>query len=239
MTLFSNVKKNSTALLVGKIMLAAALVGFLSSVLALSLKKSTEYFESAFLLRTENNLMYLLAFPIMGLSVIYFLRQYVFKKKANKGITEIFEATNSKSKHLPLYKIPSHFINGLLTVAFGGSTGIEVSTVVATAAIGNTAQRKKFLFKRYKTELICAGITAGITILFNSPIAGILFSMEVIARKTNKVFFLTNIIALSIAGAFLIVLNEEPLFDIAITNWHLYPVPDFILLELLPGVNSV
>jgi len=87
---------------------------------------------------------------------------------------------------LPLYKIPSHFVNGLLTVIFGGSTGIEVSTVVATATIGSGSQQKDKALKSYKSELICAGITAGITALFCSPLAGILFSIEVISKKPLK-----------------------------------------------------
>lgn len=239
MTSSLKIKGNFNPIIIGKLSIASVLIGVLSSFLALSLKHSTEYFENAFFTKSAGNVIYLLVLPTFGLSVIYFLRQYLFKKKANKGITEIFEATESKNKNLPLYKIPSHFINGLLTVAFGGSTGIEVSTVVATAAIGNAAQQKEKAFKRYKTELICAGITAGITILFSSPIAGILFSMEVIARKTNRVFFLTNILALSVASALLLILNEGPLFSVIITTWHLYAIPYFILLGLLAGVNSV
>lgn len=239
MTSFSKIKQNFNAILIGKLIIVSVLIGVLSSFLAISLKHSTEYFENAFFLKSENNIIYLLVLPTFGLAVIYFLRKYLFKKKANKGITEIFEATESKSKNLPLYKIPSHFINGLLTVAFGGSTGIEVSTVVATAAIGNTAQQKEKIFSKYKTELICAGITAGITILFSSPVAGILFSMEVIVRKTNRVFFLTNIIALTVASALLLILNEGPLFNVIITTWHLYAIPYFILLGILAGINSV
>ncbi len=178
-------------------------------------------------------------FPITGLLIIHFLRQYLFKKKANKGITEILDATKTKNKSLPLYKIPSHFVNGLFTVAFGGSTGIEVSTVVSTAAIGAASQRKENIFRNYKTELICVGITAGITILFSSPLAGILFSMEVIAKKTNKIFFLTNIIALTIASVILLFLNEEPLFSVTISTWHYYAIPYFALLGILAGINSV
>ena len=77
----------------------------------------------------------------------------MFKKKENKGIKEVFESTRTKNKNLPSYKIPSHTINGLLTVIFGGSTGIEVSTVVATATIGSVAQQKENVFRQYKQNL--------------------------------------------------------------------------------------
>lgn len=239
MNSFSKTKANFNLIITGKLLIAAVFIGVLSSFLAISLKQSTEYFEKAFFLKSEENWIYLLFLPTIGLTLIHYLRHYLFKKKANKGITEIFDATKSKSKHLPLYKIPSHFINGLLTVAFGGSTGIEVSTVVATAAIGNSAQRKKKFLSQYKTELICAGITAGITILFGSPIAGILFSTEVIAKKINRYLLLTNIVALTVASGLLFVLDEKPLFEVAITTWHLKAVPYFILLGFLAGLHSV
>lgn len=236
---FSKIKQKYHFLLIQKLTAAAILIGFLAAFLSISLKHITEKYEDIFLSNAENHPIFFLFFPVFGLSVIYFLRHYLFRNKANKGITEIFDVANSKPRNLPLYKIPSHFINGLLTVIFGGSTGIEVSTVVSTAAIGNAAQQKEKIFKKYKTELICAGITAGITILFNSPIAGILFSMEVIAKKTNRVFFLTNGIALLVASALLFFIDEGPLFSITVTKWHLHAVPYFILLGILAGINSV
>jgi CIC family chloride channel protein len=236
---FTNLKKYFNAILIRKLIVASILISILSAFLAITLKHSTEYLESIFLLKGTNNALYMFLFPVIGLFIIHFLRKYLFKGKENKGIKEIFEATNSKNKSLPLYKIPSHFVNGLFTVAFGGSTGIEVSTVVSTAAIGAAALKKENLLKKYKTELICAGITAGITILFSSPIAGILFSMEVIAKKTNRIFFLTNVIALSLASGLLLIMNEEPLFSVNIATWHFYSIPYFILLGILAGINSV
>src|SRR5690606_21564808 len=175
--------------------IVSLLIGFLAGFLGLALKKVTEHYEMMFFGKAELSPWLLLIFPFIGLSVIYFLRQYLFKKKQNKGIKEIFESTQSRKKNLPLYKIPSHFINGLLTVSFGGSTGIEVSTVVAAATIGSVAQQKANFYRQYKVELICAGVAAGITVLFTSPLAGILFALEVISRRISKVFLLTTIIA--------------------------------------------
>jgi CIC family chloride channel protein len=230
---------NSSFTFAKKLILAAVLVSFLSSFLGLALKHITEHYEAIFFLRAENNWLFFLVFPIFGLSLIYFLRYYLFKKKSNQGITEIFACTQFRSKTLPIYKIPSHFLNGLITVVFGGSTGIEVSTVVASAAIGNVVPEKETIFKKYKTELICTGITAGITVLFGSPIAGILFSIEVITKKLNNTFFLTNGIAIVIASALLLFFDEKALFAVALTTWHYHTIPYFILLGILAGVNSV
>lgn len=235
----AKIKKNHQFIVLRKLIIVSTLIGFLSAFLGITLKRMTEYYEAIFLREVSLNPIFLVIFPIFGLSVIYFLRQYLFKKKENKGIKEVFESTKSSSKNLPSYKIPSHFINGLLTVIFGGSTGIEISTVVATATIGSVAQQKENVFRQYKTELICAGVAAGITALFSSPIAGILFAVEVISRKVTRAYIVSTVIAVSIAFALLSVLKEEPLFTVSITTWHVKAIPYFILLGILAGINSV
>ncbi|WP_394773969.1 chloride channel protein [Flavobacterium sp.] len=235
----AKIKKNHQFIVLQKLVIVSILIGFLSAFLGISLKKITEYYEEIFFHEATINPVFYVIFPVFGLSVIYFLRQYLFKKKENKGIKEVFESTKSSTKNLPSYKIPSHFINGLLTVAFGGSTGIEVSTVVATATIGSVAQQKENVFRKYKTELICAGVAAGVTALFSSPIAGILFALEVISRKVTRAFIISNVIAVSVAFGLLSILKEEPLFAVSITTWHLKAIPYFILLGILAGINSV
>jgi CIC family chloride channel protein len=231
--------RNFQFLKLQKLIIVSILIGFLSAFLGVALKKLTEYYEEIFSHQANINPVFYIFFPIFGLSVIYFLREYLFNKKENKGIKEIFESTNSKTQNLPNYKISSHFINGLLTVIFGGSTGIEVSTVVASATIGSVAQRKQNVFKEYKTELICAGIAAGITALFSSPIAGILFALEVISRKVTRAFLISNLIAVGTAFGLIFLLNEKPLFNVNITTWHLKAIPYFILLGILAGFLSV
>lgn len=239
MTNITRIKRKYHLIKFQKLVIASVLIGFLSSFLGVVLKKITEHYEEIFFSQATLNPIFFVVFPVFGLSIIYFLREYLFKKKENKGIKEIFESTNTKSKNLPSYKIPSHFINGLLTVVFGGSTGIEVSTVVASATIGSLAQRKENIFREYKTELICAGVAAGVTALFGSPIAGILFAFEVISKKMTKVFLISNLIAVAIAFGLLFLVDEKPLFSVNITTWHLKAIPYFILLGILAGLNSV
>ncbi|WP_313805155.1 chloride channel protein [Flavobacterium sp.] len=239
MTKTAQLRKNHKWIVLQKLTVASLLIGFLCAFMAVSLKRLTEHYEEILFHKASVNWIFFLIFPIFGLSIIYFLRQYLFKKKENKGIKEIFETTANTNKKLPVYKVPSHFFNGLLTVVFGGSTGIEVSTVVASAAIGSVAQQKENMFRRYKTELICAGIAAGITALFSSPIAGILFALEVISKKITKTFAFTTIVAVAIAYGFILVLDEKPLFAVTVSTWHLHAFPYFILLGILAGANSV
>jgi CIC family chloride channel protein len=176
--------------------------------------------------------------PSVGITIIFYLRKYVFKKRRNKGITEIYKTIDHRKDHLPLFKIPSHYLNGFLTVVFGGSTGIEVSTVVATATAGNHAYERHFSANNYKLELIFAGVTAGIAILFNSPIGGALFALEVIARKWNKSLLIACITSALVSFALISVIKPHRILHIHTQEWQWTAVPFFICLSLFSGVLS-
>lgn len=223
-----------------KLIAASLLVALLSSALALSLKHLTEFFQHLIFNRVTNyNPTLFILLPTLGITAIYFLRKYLFKNRRNKGITEIYKTINQRKDHLPLYKIPSHFLNGFLTVIFGGSTGIEVSTVVASAAIGNATYEREFSAKMYKKELVCAAVTAGVAVLFTSPLAGWLFAMEVIARKLNKTLALSCSVAAALAWLCLFLFKEPKLLPYVVTNWQIHAIPFFIVLSILGGLLAV
>nr|WP_262915224.1 chloride channel protein [Niabella ginsengisoli] len=163
--------------------------------------------------------------PTIGITSIYFLRKYIFQNRKNKGITEIYKTLDQRKEHLPFFKIPSHYLNGFLTVIFGGSTGVEVSTVVATATVGNMGYKREFSAKMYKRELVCAGVTAGVAVLFASPLAGWLFAMEVIARKIDKSLIISCTASAIIAAAFVFFFDSTPLLHFRIGEWHLIAIP--------------
>ena len=223
-----------------KLFVVSSLIGISASFLAYSLKFITEYFQKTiFHLAQKENAIFFIFLPTIGITMIYFLRKYLFSNRQNKGITEIYKTVDQRKDHLPLFKIPSHYINGFLTVIFGGSTGVEVSTVVASATIGNVAYQRHFSANVYKLELICAGVCAGVAILFGSPIAGWLFAMEVIARKFNKSLLISCTAAALFSWIFLYFFKSEPLFPFHITQWKWAAVPFFIVLSLIGGILSI
>lgn len=222
-----------------KLVLTAIMVSLLAAFLADSLKTITAYYEELIFDKAKHFSYLFLILPSVGITMIYFLRKYIFKGKQNKGIKEIYTSINNRKNSLPAFKIPSHYINGFLTVIFGGSTGVEVSTVVATAAIGSTTHNKINVAKLFKTELICAGVTAGIAVLFASPIAGLFFALEVIAKKINKTILVSCGISALVSWLFIYFVNGVPLFHFNISKWNTYALPYFILLGAIAGLIAV
>ncbi|MDR6458231.1 MULTISPECIES: chloride channel protein [Chryseobacterium] len=189
------------------------------------------------IIATENKLLIFL--PSVGITAIYFLRKYFFQNRKNKGIKEIYTTLETRKDHLPFFKIPSHCINGFLTVIFGGSTGVEVSTVVATATVGNQAYKHLHSAWAYKTELICAGIIAGVTVLFGSALGGFLFAFEVITRKYNKTLLISGISSMIIAHLFVHFYDSNPLFTFKVQDWRWQSIPFAVILSLIGGIFAL
>lgn len=229
-----DLKKNAFT----KLIIATLIIGMACAIMGDALKLLTDHYENKFYNIVLRHPILSFVFPFIGLSLIYILRQAVFKKKQNKGIKEIYDSLKTRHNELPLYKIPSHFINGLLTVAFGGSTGIEVATVVASASIGSVTQNKARVHELYRKELICAGVAAGVTALFNSPIAGALFAVEVISRRYSKTVLLSVILSSFTVWLFNLLINAEPLFHIHASHWNYAAFPYFIVLGIAAGLNA-
>lgn len=222
-----------------KLVFISVLISVLSCALAFSLKHITEHFQhEIFNTANATSKALFVLLPTIGITSIYFLRKYLFLNRKNKGITEIYKTLDLRKEHLPFFKIPSHYLNGFLTVIFGGSTGVEVSTVVASATVGNMGYKREFSAKMYKRELICAGVTAGVAVLFASPLAGWLFAMEVIARKISRSLIMSCTAAALIAGLFVFFFDNTPLLHFSIEEWNWYAIPFFILLGLLSGTLS-
>jgi len=216
------------------------IVSIFCSLISYSLKHLTGYVQEHLFektMTTENRLFIIL--PSIGITAIYFLRKYFFQNRKNKGIKEIYTTLETRKDHLPFFKIPSHYINGFLTVIFGGSTGVEVSTVVATATFGNQAYKHFHTARAYKTELICAGIIAGVTVLFGSALGGFLFAFEVIARKYNKTLLISGISSMLSAYVFVHYFDSNPLFSFAVKEWRWQAMPFAVILGLIGGVFAL
>ena len=223
-----------------KLFAISLIVGLLSSILAVSLRFITEKTEHhMFNFVSETNPYLFIILPSIGITIIYFLRKYAFQGRKNKGMTEIYKTLDLRKDHLPLFKIPSHFINGFLTVIFGGSTGIEVSTVVSTATIGNEVYKKNFSAKLYKRELICAASAAGVAILFSSPMAGLLFGIEAISRKFKPTILISCLASTLVAAIFIYGLGNERIIPMQIVEWKWQATPFFLLLSLLGALFAV
>lgn len=222
------------------IMVIATLVGFTSGMGAVLLKTLVHFLQHWIQIIPVSRFSYLL-FPAIGLIISVFIVHRFFWGRMDKGIAMVLKAIARKSSFIPLAHTYQHIITSSVTVGLGGSAGLEAPIVATGSAIGSNVARITDLNYQERTLLIACGAAAGISAVFNAPIAGVIFAIEVLLTETVVSYFIPLIIS-SVVGALCskIILQEASLFNFVLKQSFDYSnVPFYILLGLLAGFISL
>lgn len=223
------------------IMLVATLVGLFSGLAAVFLKIIVHYLQHWIIDINVSRFAYLL-FPAIGLLVTVLVVRVFFKGAMEKGIAMVLRAIARRSSFIPLSHTFQHIVTSSLTVGLGGSAGLEAPIVATGSAIGSNTARISDLNYRERTLLIGCGAAAGIAAVFNAPIAGVIFAIEVLLTETVVVSYFIPLIISSVIGALCskIILKETFLFNFILKeNFDYHNVPFYILLGVLAGFISL
>jgi chloride channel protein, CIC family len=226
------------------LLLSSALVG-LSAGLAAVLLKSFVFFIRHYVVEQKifsTGFKYLyLILPLLGIMLTVFIVRRFFKEKLERGTSSILFAIAKKASFLPFSQMYSHMVTSAITVGFGGSAGLESPIVSTGSAIGSNYAGTYKLNYKDRTLLLACGAAGGIAGAFNSPIAGVLFALEVLLVGMNITAFIPLLIA-SASGALIskIILQENILLSFSLKQpFNYYNVPFYVLLGVLAGFLSL
>jgi CIC family chloride channel protein len=222
------------------LMVIATLTGFVSGMVAVLLKTLVHYIQHWIEHIPVTKFAYLL-FPTLGLMLTVFIVKRFFGGHIEKGIAMVLKAIARKSSFIPLKHSYVHIITSSITVGLGGSVGLEAPIVATGSAVGSNIARITDFNYQERTLLIACGAAAGISAVFNAPIAGVIFAIEVLLTETVVSYFIPLIIS-SVVGALCskIILQEASLFNFVLKQTFNYEnVPFYILLGLLAGFVSL
>jgi chloride channel protein, CIC family len=180
-------------------------------------------------------------FPTVGILLTVFYVRYFLHGRLPKGNPEIVYAIAKKSSKIPSTQTYSHMITSALTVGFGGSMGLESPMVSTGAAIGSNYGITYKLGYKERTILLACGASAGIAAAFNSPIAGVLFAIEVLLADVSSAAFIPLIISAA-SGALLskIILKEGITMSFSLQQpFDYHNVPYYVLLGIIAGMVSL
>lgn len=163
---------------------------------------------------TTINFLLFLIFPLLGILLTVFIVQFFLNKKDGKGLSNILFSIIKKGSNIERAKMYSQLVTAPITVGLGGSSGLEAPIVITGSAIGSNFAKAYNLNYRDKTLLLACGASAGIAGMFNAPIAGLMFAIEVILVGVSIMEFIPLILA-SVAGTLFcqIVLKQNILFE--------------------------
>jgi CIC family chloride channel protein len=224
-------------------MLSSILVGLSSGLAAVTLKYLVHTLESVvnFYSTTYEQFFLFALFPLIGIVLTVFFVEYILRKPIKKGSAEIVYTIVKKSSVIPGYNMFAHLLSSGLTVGFGGSVGLESPMVSTGAAIGSNYSSTYKLSYKDRTILLACGAAAGIAAAFNSPIAGVLFAVEVLLADVSAAAFIPLIISAA-CGALLskMVLREGVILSFSLQQpFDYHNVPFYMLLGILAGLVSV
>ncbi|TCC97117.1 chloride channel protein [Pedobacter hiemivivus] len=224
------------------LVIAALIVGILAGLAASLLKAITHHIEDFLQTGFQWQYKYYLFFffPFIGilLSVMY-VRRFIRKGKFETGLTPILYTISKKSSKIEPHNTYSQVITAALTVGFGGSTGLEAPIVTSGGAIGSVVGRFLGLSYRETTMLLACGAAAGIAGAFNSPIAGMVFAIEILLPEFTIPAFIPLLLASATAAVVARLFYNEQLFFLVTEGWKMNALIYYVLLAVLIGIFSI
>lgn len=223
------------------IILTASIIGLLAGLSAIILKALAHGIQLLLRLVLQNpdfNFL-LFVFPLIGIMLTVFYIQRFRKGKLGRGVSSILVDIRKNAGIIDRDKTYSHLISSALTVGFGGSAGLEAPIVVTGAAIGSNTAIDLRMTPAERTLMLACGVAAGISAIFNSPIAGVLFAIEVILPEFSIASFIPILISSATASVLSNVLYKGQLFFLITKGWNLNAIPFYLMLGVLMGLLSV
>lgn len=186
------------------------------------------------------NLLFLL-FPIVGIYLTSLFIKYVVRDNISHGITRVLYAISTKNSKLRGHNCWSSVVASGITIGFGGSVGAEAPIVLTGSAIGSNLGQIFRMDKKTMILLVGCGASAAIAGIFKAPIAGLVFTLEVLMVDLSMASLLPILISCVTATCFTyILMGNKSLFDFTLTSpWVLDRAPVCILLGIFCGFVSL
>lgn len=190
--------------------------------------------------KSTYNLLFLL-FPIVGIYLTSLFIKYVVRDNISHGITRVLYAISTKNSKLKAHNCWSSVVASGITIGFGGSVGAEAPIVLTGSAIGSNLGQIFRMDKKTMILLVGCGASAAIAGIFKAPIAGLVFTLEVLMVDLSMASLLPILISCVTATCFTyILMGDKSLFDFTLTNpWVLDRTPVCILLGVFCGFVSL
>ncbi|MBA9077751.1 chloride channel protein [Rufibacter quisquiliarum] len=221
----------------------SVLVGITAGLAAVILKNLVHAIRELVLTNRPSyfqNQIYLLL-PMMGILLTVLVIRVFFRNRFERGVARVLVAISRRSSKLRRSQMFSHVLTSGITVGFGGSAGLESPIVVTGAAIGSNMGKAPFFSYKERTVLLACGAAAGIAAVFNAPVAGLLFALEILLTDVTISAFIPLILA-SVSGVLCstILMREEVLFSFrSLQPFDYHNLPYFLLLGIFCGLVSV
>ena len=221
----------------------ALLVGFFAAVAAFVLhwiiNQIVTLLTSSFAAERANWLY--LVYPVVGIYLTSLFVRYVVKDNISHGITRILYAISSNKSRLKSHNCWSSVIASAITIGFGGSVGAEAPIVLTGSAIGSNLGQLFHLDRKMLMTLVGCGAAGAIAGIFKAPIAGLVFTLEVLMIDMTMSALLPILVSCVTATVFTYIFSgDSSLFTFHLdSEWSVERIPACIGLGIACGLVSL
>lgn len=181
-----------------------------------------------------------LVMPGVGMLLSLLIVKYILREDISHGVTKVLQAISKNESRIGTSNTWSSLLTSGLTIGFGGSVGAEAPIVYTGAAIGSFFARRNRLSYRSATILIGCGAAGAVAGIFKAPLAGLLFTLEIllfnISMNAMMPMLLCTVSATLVSYLFL---GDSRPFDCNITPFSMANIPFYIVLGVLCGLFSL
>jgi len=203
------------------ILILSALVGIGAGLISLTLKSSVFFIKNKLVdtLDVDTELFWLIFYPSIGIFITTVMTKIIIKDNEKQSIAAILYAISKRNSLMKRHKIISSVFGGILTAGFGGSAGLEAPIISSGSALGSNLGKELHLNYKAITLLLACGASGAMAAIFNTPIAAIVFALEVLLIDLSR-FSLIPLLVASSSGAMTtkLLLDEDNLFNFAKTE---------------------
>ncbi len=225
-----------------KLLLLAVLVGLLCGCAAILLKTLIRWIQTGLTswFRGPMDGMLLLLYPGVGMLLSLLFVRYLLKDDISHGVTKVLQAVSKNDSNIKAHNTWSSIAASSVTIGFGGSVGAEAPIVYSGAAIGSVVARKAGLSYKNMTMLLGCGAAAAIAGIFKAPLAGVLFTLEILLfnMSMNAILplLLSSVTATVVTYLFM---GTEVQFAGSIEAFRMANIPFYLVLGVFCGFMSL
>jgi CIC family chloride channel protein len=219
------------------------LVGLLSALAAAILKNAIHY---THLIITRGmtggagGYLYL-ALPLLGMFLTLLFVRYIVRDNIGHGISRILYSISRRRSQLRGHNTWTSLVASTLTIGFGGSVGAEAPIVLTGSSIGSSLGRFFRLNYRNITLLIGCGAAGAVAGIFKAPVAGIVFTLEILMLDltiSSIVPLLISSVTAATVAYFL--MGDSVLLSYAVSGpFNISNIPWYVVLGVVSGMISL
>lgn len=190
--------------------------------------------------RTHANWLYLV-YPVVGIYLTSLFVRYIVKDNISHGITRILYAISTNKSRLKSHNCWSSVIASAITIGFGGSVGAEAPIVLTGSAIGSNLGQLFHMDRKMLMTLVGCGAAGAIAGIFKAPIAGLVFTLEVLMIDMTMSALLPILVSCVTATVFTYIFRgDAALFSFHLdSEWSVQRLPACMFLGISCGLVSL